>query len=64
MPDGKTIYRFNRGPTALNKYAYWHFYVLGTKEDGLIGLVKMYASAWVVDSLKANCLLSNAWMHP
>jgi len=43
--NGKTIYGFNRGPTALNKYAYWHFYVLGIKEDGLIGLVKIYAGA-------------------
>ena len=42
--DSKTIYGFNRRPTALNKYVYWHFYILGMKEDGLMGLVKMYAS--------------------
>jgi hypothetical protein len=58
---GGFIKGFNGPSTYIDKLAEFSFYVPTSDQTKM---VKMYAQAWVVDKLDANCLLGTAWLEP
>jgi hypothetical protein len=61
---GGAVKGFNGPSSRLEEYATFFFYMRGQKADGAQGMVKMQASAWLIDKLEANCLLGNTWLFP